>query len=113
MDPHLRQAVAAAQGRKAIDLKVLNLRGISSFTDYFVICSASSTRHAQAISDAIQAELNRIGGTLAHLEGYRQAEWILMDYLGFVVHIFTERSRQFYDLERLWKTASHLPIPEG
>lgn len=110
---HLREAVTAAQGRKALDLEILNLRGISSFTDYFVICTATSTRHAQAISDTIASTLRKTGVNPAHTEGYGQAEWILMDYLDFVVHIFTERARLFYDLERLWKTAPRLPAPEG
>ncbi len=112
MNPHWREAVSAAQGRKALNLEVLNLKGISSFTDYFVICSATSTRHAQAISDAIQSRLEELGARLSHVEGYAQAEWILMDYLDFVVHIFTERAREFYDLPRLWKAAAHVAIPE-
>jgi ribosome-associated protein len=113
MKPELREAVAAAQGRKALDLKVLSLQGVCSFTDYFLICSGTSTRHAQAISNAILEQLGKSGVTPTHVEGFAQAEWILMDYVAFVVHIFSERARQFYDLERLWKTAARIPIPEG
>lgn len=114
MDQKLRDAVAAAQGRKAVNLKILDLGGTCSFTDFFLICSATSTRHAQAISDAIAQEMAQKSGIRpSHLEGYRQGEWILMDYLSFVVHIFTERMREFYDLERLWKTSRRVPVPEA
>ena len=108
------EAIQAAQGRKALNLKVLNLGGISSFTDYFLICSGTSTRHTQAISDAITEHLSESGLEPAHVEGYAQAEWILLDYVDFVVHIFLERAREFYDLERLWKKAvrEHVPSEE-
>jgi len=106
----LRQAVRVAQDRKALDLRVLHLEGICSFTDYFLLCSGTSKRHTQAICDAILEQLEKAGVAPAHVEGYSQAEWILLDYLGFVVHIFSERAREFYDLERLWKTASRVQI---
>ncbi len=110
MNPHLLEAVRAAQDRKALDLNVLNLAGICSFTDYFLLCSGTSTRHTQAICDAIFEKLEEHGVNPAHVEGYSQAEWILIDYLDFVVHIFSEHARRFYDLERLWKTARREPI---
>ena len=113
MTPHLREAVRAAQDHKALDLDVLNLKGICSFTDFFLIGSGTSTRHTQAISDAIHEKLKKSGISPAHVEGYSRGEWILLDYLNFVVHIFVERARHFYDLERLWKTAARVPIPEG
>lgn len=111
MTSHLEEAIRAAQGRKALDLKVLDLHTISSFTDYFVICAGTSTRHTQAICDAILEHLKKRGASPAHVEGYNQAEWILLDYLDFVVHIFLERAREFYDLERLWKKAERVAIP--
>jgi ribosome-associated protein len=114
MRAQLREAVHVARDHKAINLKVLDVGNICSFTDYFMICSGSSTRHTRAISDAILEHLKKQSGLLpAHLEGYSQAEWILMDYLNFVIHIFSERSRDFYDLERLWKRAKSVPVPEG
>jgi ribosome-associated protein len=113
MTPHLREAVHATQERKALDLSVLDLDGICSFTSYFLICTGNSTRHTQAICDAILEELEKSGISPSHIEGYAQAEWILMDYLNFVVHIFSERARHFYDLGRLWKTAVRLPVEEG
>ena len=110
MTPRLREAVRAAQDRKALDLDVLDLKGVSSFTDFFLICCGTSTRHTQAICDAIIERLEKSGISPAHVEGYLPAEWILLDYLSFVVHIFSRQARQFYDLERLWKTAGRVPI---
>jgi ribosome-associated protein len=113
MTANLREAIRAAQGRKAVSLTVLEVGKICSFADYFLICSGTSTRHTRAISDAIHEELKKQWDLLpAHLEGYTQAEWILMDYFDFVVHIFSERAREFYDLERLWKSARRVPIPK-
>lgn len=112
MTPQLREAVRAARDRKAQELKVLDLEGICSFTSFFLICSGTSTRHTQAICDAIQEKLRASGISPTHVEGYSKAEWILLDYLNFVVHIFSERAREFYDLERLWKQAPRLPAPE-
>jgi ribosome-associated protein len=113
MTGHLDVAIRAAQDRKAVELNVLSLQDVCAFTDFFVICSGTSTRHTQAISDAIQEKLKGAGLSPTHVEGYSQAEWILLDYLNFVVHIFTDRARHFYDLERLWKKASRVPVPEN
>ena len=111
MTPELREAVMAAQGRKAVDVGILDLKGNCSFTDYFLLCTGTSTRHSQAICDAVVEQLRGEGTRPAHIEGYAQAEWILLDYLNFVVHIFSERARRFYDLERLWKVAKRVPLP--
>lgn len=112
MMPGLREAVRAAQDRKALDLRVLDLKQVSSFTDFFLICTGTSTRHTQSISDGVVEHLKRVGLTPVHIEGYSQAEWVLLDYLSFVVHIFVERARLFYDLERLWKSAQRVEIPD-
>lgn len=112
MTPPLREAVHAAQDRKALDLDVLDLKGVCSFTDFFLICTGTSTRHTQAICDAIREGLEKSGISPAHVEGYLRAEWILLDYLNFVVHIFVEQARHFYDLERLWKTGKRVPVSE-
>lgn len=109
----LSQAVRAAQDRKALDLRVLDVEGVCSFTSNFLICSGTSTRHTQAICDGIIAGLKNSGRAPAHIEGYTRAEWILVDYLDFIVHIFIERAREFYDLERLWKTARRVRIEPG
>ncbi len=112
MPTPLRLAVRAAQDHKARELSLLDMEGQCAFADFFLICSGTSTRHAQAISDAIREQLESAGVTPTHVEGYRQAEWILLDYLHFVVHIFSERARHFYDLERLWRSASQVAVPE-
>ncbi len=111
MTAGLRDAVRAAQDRKALELSLLDLHEVSSFTDFFLICTGASTRHTQAICDAVVEQLKKSGLTPAHVEGYSQAEWILVDYLGFVVHIFLERARLFYDLERLWRNARRVEPP--
>ena len=102
-------AVAAAEAKKAENVTILELdKASGSFTDYFVICSGSNPRQIQAISDEVEEQLRKAGDRPAHVEGYNQAEWVLLDYVDFVVHIFSDKAREFYDLERLWKSAKHL-----
>ncbi len=102
-------AIAACEEKKAADVTALELDKVhSGFTDYFVICSGSNPRQIQAISDEVEQRLSKAGLRPAHTEGYKQAEWVLLDYVDFVVHIFSEKARKFYDLERLWKSAKHL-----
>src|SRR5215467_9833415 len=106
-------AVHAAQDRKAEDISVLQLdEQASGFTDYFVVCSGSNPRQVQAISDSVDEKLSGAGIEPKHIEGYNQAEWVLMDYVDFVVHIFSESARKFYDLERLWKSATRVEPAE-
>lgn len=112
LTPALSEAIGAARDRKARDLRVLDLTDVSSFTDYFLICTGTSTRHTQSICDGIVERLRRSGMAPVHIEGYSQAEWVLVDYLTFVVHIFVERARSFYDLEGLWKSAARVEIPD-
>jgi ribosome-associated protein len=99
-------AVQAAQSKKASDLRVLDLRGVTSFADYFVICSGSNSRQIQAISDEVHQQLKKAGETPLNVEGYENAEWVLMDYGDFLVHVFNEKARAYYDLERLWREAT-------
>lgn len=102
-------AVRACQEKKAENITVLQLDEQSSgFTDYFLLCSGSNPRQVQAIADEIDHQLSADGVEPKHTEGYNQAEWLLMDYVDFVVHIFSENARKFYDLERLWKTATRI-----
>ena len=103
-------AARAADEKKAQGIVVLRLSAITEFTDYFIICAGNSTRQTQAIADAVIEELKRIKIRPLHTEGYNNAEWILIDYGSFVVHIFTEGSRSFYDLERLWRDAEKVVI---
>jgi len=97
---------AIASDRKAADIRVLDLRAILSYTDYFVICSGNSERQAKAIHDAVYQDLKGDHGLLPRREeGVGEARWILMDYLDCVVHIFTAESRAYYRLEQLWGEA--------
>ena len=105
--------VHACQDKKATDISILKLdEQASGFTDYFVLCSGANPRQVQAIADGVDQELGSIGVNPKHSEGYTQAEWVLLDYVDFVVHIFSESARKFYDLERLWKTATRLELSD-
>ena len=106
----LREALEAALDKNALEITVLELKEDGSFTDYFLICSGTSSRQIQTISDEIERRLGLSGLHPLDVEGYNHGEWILMDYMNFVVHIFSERAREFYDLERLWRTARRVPI---
>ncbi|HEU0185965.1 MAG TPA: ribosome silencing factor [Blastocatellia bacterium] len=106
----VKVAARAADEKKAQGVVVLRLSAITEFTDYFVICAGNSTRQTQAIADAVIEELKRLKTRPLHMEGYNNAEWILIDYGAFVVHIFTEESRSFYDLERLWRDAEKVVV---
>jgi len=103
------EAIRACQDKKAEELTVLALeQGSGAFTDYFVMCSGTNPRQIQAIADEVELRLKKTGLYPAHIEGYKQAEWVLMDYVDFVVHVFAEKARKYYDLERLWKSAKRL-----
>jgi ribosome-associated protein len=112
-DERIRRALGAALEKKALDLTVLDLRGIASFTDFFVITTGTNRRQCQAISDEVVEQLKRSGTRAARVEGFPTAEWILIDYGDFVVHVFDEKARRFYDLERLWREARRLDVSPG
>jgi ribosome-associated protein len=103
------EVVAACLEKKAEELTLLELeQGSGAFTDYFVICNGTNPRQIQAISDEVELRLKRAGLYPNSIEGYKQAEWVLIDYVDFVVHVFSESARRYYDLERLWKSAKRL-----
>ena len=103
------EAITACQEKKAEEITILELeQGTGAFTDYFVVCSGTNPRQVQTIADEVEVRLERTGMRVTHIEGYKQAEWILLDYVDFVVHVFSEKARKFYDLERLWKSAARL-----
>ena len=105
-------AVRAAESKKATDIKVLDLSGITSFADYFVICTGANQRQIQAVSDEVCLQLKEQAQELPlSLEGYNQAEWVLADYGDLLVHIFSPKARDYYDLERLWRSAKTVEIP--
>jgi ribosome-associated protein len=105
---NVRTAVEAAEEQKAVEMVVLKVAELTSFTDFFIICSGTSSRQVQAIADDVTEQLKRHGARPMHTEGYSNAEWVLIDYGPFVVHIFTETSCRFYDLERLWRDAERV-----
>jgi ribosome-associated protein len=104
-------AIAAAHDKKAIDVVVLNLRRSSAFTDYFVLCTGQNVRQVTAIADAVQESLRALKLRPAHVEGYDRAEWVLMDYFDFIIHVFTPSTREFYSLDRLWGQAERIEVP--
>ena len=105
----LTEAIRACEDKKAEELAILQMdKNSGAFTDYFVICTGSNPRQIQAISDEVELRLKRAGTYPNSIEGYKQAEWILLDYVDFVVHIFSAAARSYYDLERLWRTAKKL-----
>jgi ribosome-associated protein len=114
--PRLPKAITtvieAAQDRKSTGIVVLDLKKAGAFTDYFVICSASNPRQVQAIADAIEAALKLQKQRPSLVEGYARAEWILLDYFDFVIHVFSKHARDFYGLDRLWGSATRIEIPD-
>lgn len=112
----VRAAVEAAEGRKAVGLRVLHLGAVTSFTEYFLVATGTSERQVQAIAEAIEESLRAQGVRVLSAEGYQRGHWVLLDYGDFLVHVFTEDRRAFYGLEKLWGdapdvTAEFLPAP--
>jgi ribosome-associated protein len=109
----INEAIVACQDKQAEGITILELeKGSGAFTDYFILCNGTNPRQIQTIADAVDERLEKIGLRITHSEGYKQAEWILLDYVDFVVHVFSEKARHFYDLERLWKSARRLEPTE-
>ena len=111
--PELLSAIEAAQNKKAGAITLLDLTGLGAFTDYFLLCTGYSTPQVEAIIDAIEEALKARGLRPQHREGRSGAEWLLLDYGGFIVHVLTERLRLFYDLERLWRMARRIDFDEN
>ncbi len=114
LDETAKLALTCASEKKAINIAALDLRDIASFTEFFLITSGTNQRQVQAISDEINEQLKKQLSTKpVRVEGYNSAEWILMDYGDFIIHIFEQKAREFYDLERLWRDAKKVEIPEN
>jgi ribosome-associated protein len=103
--PELRAAIDAAHEKQAADVTLLDLEGLGAFTDYFLLCTGFSSPQVDAICDEIERRLARMGVRLLHREGKPGGDWMLLDFGGLIVHVFTERARHYYDLERLWRAA--------
>jgi ribosome-associated protein len=109
----ISEAIKACLEKKAEEITILELeQGSGAFTDYFVVCSGSNPRQVQAISDEVELRLKKAGLWPHQIEGYKEAEWVLLDYFDFVVHVFSQKARKFYDLERLWKSSRRLEASE-
>ena len=106
------KAVRAALDKKAGDVVVLDLRNTPAFTDFFILCSGTSQRQVKAIADAVEEALRAAKVRPAHVEGYDRADWILMDFFSFIVHVFTPQTRSFYALERLWGDAEKIEVSD-
>ncbi|MCC7307615.1 MAG: ribosome silencing factor [Acidobacteria bacterium] len=112
IDPEVQLAVRCAADKKALDIKVLDLREVATFTEFFVIAGGTNQRQVQAIADEITEQLKKQLSTRAvRTEGYNAAEWVLLDFGDFIVHIFNKEAREFYDLERLWRDAQKVELP--
>ena len=111
LDERICTALRAASDKKALDLVVLDLREVANFTDYFIITSGANTRQVQAIADEAVEQLKKQGTRASRVEGYNAAEWVLVDYGDFILHVFEDKARKFYDLERLWRDAKRVALP--
>jgi ribosome-associated protein len=113
LSAEVTKAVHAALDKKASNVVVLDLRQTPAFTDYFILCSGQNQRQVKAIADAVEESLRSARVRPAHVEGYDRAEWILMDFFTFIVHVFTPQTREFYSLERLWGDAERIDVDES
>jgi ribosome-associated protein len=110
MPPVLERATVLASDRKGVDMLVMDLRGISNATDYFLVVSGTSDMHVRSIAEHVIEELKKEGHRPSHVEGLRTGRWVLIDYIDFVVHVFHPAAREFYQLERLWGDAPTLAL---
>ncbi|MBZ5662269.1 MAG: ribosome silencing factor [Acidobacteriia bacterium] len=109
----LRAAIEAAQEKQAAEVTLLDLRGLPAFTNYFLLCTGFSPRQVEAICDEIERKLEELGTRLLHREGKSGGDWMLLDFGGLIVHVFTEHARRFYDLERLWRAARRIEFDDS
>lgn len=113
LDEEVKLAIRSASEKKAFDIKAIDLREIASFTEFFIIASGTNQRQVQAIADEINEQLKKqLNSRVIRIEGYNAGEWILLDFGDFIVHIFEQKAREFYDLERLWRDAKRIELPK-
>lgn len=112
-DQLAREIAISAAAKKAEDIVILDMRELCSYTDFFVICTGRSTRQTKAIADEIRYQLKQAGTLALRVEGEQHGDWVLMDYLSVIVHIFTPEARDFYRLEVLWKEAPRSEVDEA
>ena len=108
---HAQRAAAILLDRKANDVVLLSLKGVSDMTDYFLIASGTSDTHVRALGNSVVEDMKKqVGQTAHHVEGLSQGRWVLLDYVDFVVHVFHPTLRHFYQIERLWADAQVIPL---
>lgn len=110
VEEDLKTAWQALEDKKGAEMVLLDISQISSFTDYFIIANGQTARQTQAMADAVMERLEEKGLTIDHVEGHLRGEWILLDYMSFVVHIFVPAHRQFYSLEKLWSDGRRVRV---
>lgn len=108
-----RMAALSADDKKGKDVRILDIRSVSTVADYFVICTGTSNTHVKAIADHVEEKLSALGMQLHHTEGYQNGRWILLDYVDVVVHVMHAEEREFYNLERLWGDAREVALPRS
>lgn len=100
----------ALEDKKGVDIKVLDVRHLTSITDFFVIATGTSSRHVSSLAESVEEDLDKLGIHPSHKEGHRTGEWVLIDYLDVIVHVFTEENREFYKLEKMWRDAKYVQV---
>jgi ribosome-associated protein len=110
MKDALRIALKAVDDKKGSDIVVLDISSLATFANYFLLCTGDSSRQIHAIVDEVEQKLEAVGQAPSHIEGYQHAEWVLMDYIDLVVHVFSKHARTYYDLERLWRDGKRLDV---
>jgi ribosome-associated protein len=107
----LNALVEILDSKKAMDIRVLDISKVSTFTNYFIICSGANDKHIQTLADELREKLKAGQGlSPAHIEGYSHAQWVLLDYFDFIVHIFSMEAREYYELENLWTDGTDMPV---
>lgn len=112
---NLQQALETAKildSKKGKDIKVIEVTDVSSVADYFVLATGTSSTQVKALADEVEDKLDKMGISVSHIEGYRSNTWILLDYVDVIVHVFSDESRKYYDLERLWQDGKEIDISE-
>lgn len=98
--------------KKGVDVKVIGISDVSVIADYMVIATGNSSTHVKALADEVEEQLDEIGISVSHVEGYRSNSWILLDYIDVIVHVFSNEAREYYDLERLWEDGTDIDISD-
>lgn len=107
-----KEIARTLSGKKGINIQVIKIDDVSILADYIVIATGTSSTHVKALADDVEYRLKEIGFTVSHVEGYRSNTWILLDYIDIIVHVFSDESRKYYDLERLWKDGTKIDVSD-